>query len=95
MNNDRVVDGLGGFSVVGGVVRFELLSLKTLEGDLTQRNSMEVSERLAMSLPAFLNFYQGLTRVVGELEAKGVISRNPDATSEAQVVSNSPNKKGK
>ena len=64
-NHDRVVDGLGAFSVVGGVVRFELLSLTTLEGDLTQRDSMDTSERLTMSLPAFLTFYQGLSRVVG------------------------------
>jgi len=84
VNNERVVDGLGGFSVVGGIARFELLSLKTLEGDLSNRDSLEVSERLAMSLPTFLNVYQGLTRVVNELEAKGVISRNPDAVSDVQ-----------
>lgn len=79
MNNERIIDGLGGFSVVGGIVRFELLALKTLEGDLTTREAMEVSERLAMSLQTFLSMYQGLTRVVTELESKGVITRNPDA----------------
>ena len=84
MDNDRVVDGLGGFSVVGGIVRFELLALKTLEGDLTRREAMEVSERLAMSLQTFLNLYQGLTRVVNELETKGVITRNPEAVTDVQ-----------
>lgn len=79
MDKERIVDGLGGFSVVGGIVRFELLALKTLEGDLTSREAMEVSERLAMSLQTFLTMYQGLTRVVNELETKGVVSRNPDA----------------
>lgn len=93
MNSDRVVDGLGGFSVVGGVVRLELLSLKTLEGDLTKREAMEVSERLAMSLQTFINLYQGLTRVVNELESKGVITRNPDMVSDAQPVITSAKKK--
>lgn len=79
MDKERVVDGLGGFSMVGGIVRFELLSLKTLEGDLSSREAMEVSERLAMSLQTFLNFYQGLTHVVSNLESKGVISRNPES----------------
>ena len=79
MSNERIVDGLGGFSVVGGIVRFELLALKTLEGDLTSREAMEVSERLAMSLQTFLSMYQGLTRVVTELESKGVITRTPGA----------------
>ena len=93
MNSDRVVDGLGGFSVVGGVVRLELLSLKTLEGYLTKREAMEVSERLAMSLQTFINLYQGLTRVVNELESKGVITRNPDMVSDAQPVITSAKKK--
>lgn len=85
MINERVVDGLGAFSVVGGVVRLELLSLKTLEGNVSDRSAMEVSERLAMSLPAFLSIYQGMTRVVGELESKGVISRNPEAVTQSQT----------
>lgn len=84
MDKERIVDGLGGFSVVGGIVRFELLALKTLEGDLTSREAMEVSERLAMSLQTFLTMYQGLTRVVNELETKGVITRNPDGAQPAK-----------
>ena len=37
-----------------------------------------------MSLQTFLNLYQGLTRVVNELETKGIITRNPEAVTDVQ-----------
>lgn len=86
---DIVVDSIGKLVVQNGLARIELLTAKTLSAE-GETSDFEVGARLAMSLDSLLKFHQGLTAVITQLEAKGVVQKRA-ASSPANKPAKKPN----
>ena len=77
---ERFIDGIGNISIQAAVVRLELTVMERLPGE-NKAPTLEVAERLAMSIETLLKLHQGLSDVVAQLEGKGLIKkREPAAT---------------
>lgn len=77
---DTVVDGIGKIVVKSGLARIELMRFKELATD-AEAEELEISSRLAMSLDTLLKFHRGLSAVMEQLEAKGVLQKRSQGTS--------------
>jgi hypothetical protein len=73
---DIFIDGLGNFSLQNGVVRIELATLESLPLEGATPN-MVIHDRLALSIDTFLRIHASMGKVITDLEAKGVIKKNP------------------
>ena len=73
--NDQFIDGVGQVSSQGGLVRIELLQVKDLSKKKDKAGEMQVSERITMSLDAFLRMYAIMGNIAGQMETKGIIKK--------------------
>ena len=67
------VDGIGAISLADGVVRFDLMSITSIQ------DGKAVAARsggLAMSLPAMIKVHDQLGQMINELVQKGVLQKN-------------------
>ena len=71
-------DSVGGIASGEGLVHVEMLQRKDFNTD--KKPEYEVSERLTMSINTFLRMHQAMSRVVDQLEEKGVIKKRDEAT---------------
>ena len=81
------IDGVGDVRLVDGVIRMNLVSLKPSEGE--SESSLELTQQLVMSPPAFLRMVRALGQSVASLQEKGFLSV-PEVVSEPTPVA-SPN----
>lgn len=79
------VDGIGPISLADGVVRFDLMSITSIQDG---KAIAARSGGLAMSLPAMIKVHDQLGQMINELVQKGVLQRNeqpPKAVQSASV----------
>ncbi len=67
------VDGIGPISLADGVVRFDLMSITSIQDG---KAIAARSGGLAMSLPAMIKVHDQLGQMINELVQKGVLQRN-------------------
>ena len=73
MTSYSYMDGIGAISLADGVVRFDLLSITSIQ------DGKAVAARsggLAMSLPSMIKVHDQLGQMINELVQKGVLQRN-------------------
>ncbi|MFN4998842.1 MAG: hypothetical protein ACK5FQ_06090 [Betaproteobacteria bacterium] len=75
---ERFIDGIGNISIQAAVVRLELTVMERLPVE-NKAPSLEVAERLAMSIETLLKLHHGLSDVVAQLEDKGLIKKREPA----------------
>ena len=76
-------DGVEEVSVSGGVVRIDLFSLTGKQGEAGKPPPRDFVARLILAPEAFVQTYNSLTRVVRQLEERGLIQRPTDAAAGA------------
>ena len=69
-------DSVGGIASGEGLVHVEMLQRKDFNTD--KKPEFEVSERLTMTITTFLRMHQSMSRVVDQLEEKGVIKKRDE-----------------
>ena len=75
---ERFIDGIGNIAIQSAVVRLELTVMERLPVE-NKAPTLEVAERLAMSIETLLKLHQGLSDVVAQLEGKGLIKKREPA----------------
>ena len=84
------VDGIGAISLADGVVRFDLMSITSIQ------DGKAVAARsggLAMSLPAMIKVHEQLGQMINELVKKGVLQKNEPQAKAVQPSSASTGSK--
>ncbi|MBF0093667.1 MAG: hypothetical protein HQL34_03895 [Alphaproteobacteria bacterium] len=88
MENDVFADGIGEISVVGGVVRMDLVALSATERDAANQPKMTFRQRIIMPVEAFLRAFEAQGDVMRRLADAGVVTISDEEkqpTSEMQT----------
>ena len=71
---DILIDGISGVSVINGIVRLSLSSVRQVTA--SDQKPVLIA-RLCLSISSFVNLYDALTKLMVEFEKNGVVVRNP------------------
>jgi hypothetical protein len=69
---DRIVE----IAVTGSVVRLDLGSFSTTEKDTNNQPKLEIRQRIIMPAEGFVQSFALMTRLMQDLEKRGLIRRN-------------------
>lgn len=76
--DDVFADGVGEITLVGGMVRMDLVSLSATEKDSNGNPSLEFRQRVVMPPDGFLRSFSAMENLVKQLMEAGVVQKNQD-----------------
>ena len=86
MSQELFADLIAEIALTGSVVRLDLVSLSATERDANNQPKSEFRQRIVMPAEGFVQSFALMTKVMQELEKKGVIRRAEAADAPAAVT---------
>ena len=74
--NEQFADGIGEITLVGGMVRIDLVSLSVNQKDNKGNPALEFRQRIVMPPDGFLRSFNAMQNLVDQLVEAGVVSKN-------------------
>jgi hypothetical protein len=90
MSHELYTDGIGEVAITGPVVRIDLLTLSLEDRDEKGQPKPVLCQRVVMPVEGLLRSYAVLTRVMRELEKRGVVRRTDVAPVDTAAASGAP-----
>lgn len=76
-------DGVGEITLVGGMVRMDLVSLSSTEKDGSGNPALEFRQRVVMPPDGFLRSFSAMENLVKQLMEAGVVQKNAEGDDDA------------
>lgn len=75
-NNMQTIyaDGIANMTLIDGVIRIDLVNVSSIEKD--KDPNIQLSGRLALSLPALIRTHDQLTKMIDKMVADGILTKN-------------------
>lgn len=87
-HEETFADGIGEITLVGGMVRMDLVSLSSTQKDEKGNPALEIRRRVVMPPDGFLRSFSAMENLVNQLVDAGVVKKNQPGDLEA--VDNEP-----